>query len=375
MTEYNLVQKVFSLSMLSNLASSLSGDATTLQTDYQNGVAKVLADQSVRDLVGDWELTWGPYIFQHDAGAGDSKKLADNAAFVAKQGDVYVVAISGTNAKSIYAWAEEDFAVNERVPWPNAGAPSGVEISKATKTGLDNLLGLPYYGPKNPNLIDYLASLPNTGTATVIFTGHSLGGALAPALALYAFGPGGPLAKSAWNDVLVLPTAGASPGNQEFASFYASVFPPVRKSQTESWNLLVRNTLDVVPHAWAVKSLLQIPTLYGAPPPGAEVIVLGAIYGWAGFGYALLPGSEFTGKLDRIAILEWIRFIWTAANQHTEAYITFFGVSAFMTLATTKELAKALEEGARIILERNFRTLEGVGAKIAAARMPEAIDA
>ncbi|MEI9928175.1 MAG: hypothetical protein WDN44_11360 [Sphingomonas sp.] len=64
---------------------------------------------------------------------------------------------------------------------------------------------------------------------TLIFTGHSLGGALAPTLALllYPAPPASPTANVArWANIFILPTAGPTPGTQAIADLFAAAYPP-----------------------------------------------------------------------------------------------------------------------------------------------------
>lgn len=58
-------------------------------------------------------------------------------------------------------------------------------------------------------------------SATLVFTGHSLGGALSPTLALSVDTTG-------WGRVLVYPSAGATPGDNDFANLFRSRFPRSR---------------------------------------------------------------------------------------------------------------------------------------------------
>ncbi|MEI9987796.1 MAG: hypothetical protein WDN69_34535 [Aliidongia sp.] len=181
------------------------------------------------------------------------------AAFA--NGSLTVVAIAGTNALSIYDWLVEDADVTLKQPvaWP--GAPSGAWISEGTQIGLDKLNAM---SSGTQSLAAYLAAAAGTGkNRTLIFTGHSLAGALSPTLALYLFTQGG-LSLPAWQAVNVYPTAGYSPGNQAFSQFFTSLFEPTGNTGTyQVWNRDVWNALDVVPRAWDYTTLTGLPTLYG----------------------------------------------------------------------------------------------------------------
>ncbi|NEO43521.1 MAG: lipase family protein [Moorea sp. SIO4A3] len=84
--------------------------------------------------------------------------------------------------------------------------------------------------------------------------GHSLGGALSPTLALAALDQ-----KSEWSGgkeftISVYPSAGPTPGNEDFATYYDS---RLGENTTRIWN-----NIDIVPHAWNEEMLSEIPSLY-----------------------------------------------------------------------------------------------------------------
>lgn len=104
------------------------------------------------------------------------------------------------------------------------------------------------------------------GRVEVAVTGHSKGGALAPALALWlketqvdsaeAWDPSKKAGVTCWA------FAGPSPGNRPFATRFHQEFGKAFRK--------VVNPLDLVPHAWHSKSLAMLPTLYdgvGCPVP------------------------------------------------------------------------------------------------------------
>jgi hypothetical protein len=86
--------------------------------------------------------------------------------------------------------------------------------------------------------------------STLIFCGHSLAGALSPTLAMHLCPQ--PTGRG-WQQVLVLPTAGASPGNTKFAALFAAAYPPVSSGvgrAYDNWNTVHANADDVMAHAW-----------------------------------------------------------------------------------------------------------------------------
>lgn len=161
-----------------------------------------LSLSSNQQVIGDWQLVWGPQFWQ----APDSV-LSGNVMYVAHTaampgaGDAYVVAPSATNSRSLYDWFGDDFDVAASVDFasfdPSASSapfalkkpvdPQGVTISMGTATRVWHLLNM--LSPQtalvpNTTLAEFLHALGNTG-ATVIFTGHSLAGALSPTRATW----------------------------------------------------------------------------------------------------------------------------------------------------------------------------------------------
>ena len=139
----------------------------------------------------DWEIVWGPCVHTFEVA-----KYQDNMMFVTRQKSDpsnYIVAIRGTNAIAKLDWIMEDFDVWKKVTWelPKDKKVQGTpKISAATDNGIQTLLdknkmspcqGLPGEGM---GIIEFLTSISNQ-KCNIMFTGHSLAGALAPTLALY----------------------------------------------------------------------------------------------------------------------------------------------------------------------------------------------
>lgn len=191
-----------------------------------------------------------------------------NAIYVARQGNQYVIGIAGTNFKSLHNWFIEDFYVGAQAEWAEYAdtKPPGLppKISLGTKIGLDNLLR-PHAG-SGTNIIDFLANQLKEADKKVeiVVTGHSLGGALSPVLALALHEK-----KSTWDPnsqatLKVFPFAGPTPGNLAFAIYYDL---RLAANTTRVWN-----NLDIVPHAWNQEMLKRIPTLYEPEIPSNPLI-------------------------------------------------------------------------------------------------------
>ncbi|MCW2244691.1 hypothetical protein M2352_000282 [Azospirillum fermentarium] len=254
-----------------NLALYLNGDPQYPNAPFPGFLS--LFNTQVE--TGPWDIVWGPCVY-----LAPGCNEATNAMFVAKTTDTsvtpnvstYVVAIAATNPASLYDWIDEDAQVEASlmVPWPlpkpytyvhvshpvvDAGSPF---ISAGTALGISNLLNnvKPAGGP---GIADFLAQAANPND-TVIFAGHSLAGALTPTLAFHLYPDGA--AGSGWKQVLVLPTAGATPGNgapglldknpTAFSQLFTRNFPQISTgfSPYTAWNTDYANQADVVPHAW-----------------------------------------------------------------------------------------------------------------------------
>jgi len=238
-------QQVFLLSILSNAASSIKGTKKELQDLLKTDITKYLNAPSIQEDIGNWDLVWGPVVYKPLW-----TKYAINAMYVAQNGNQYVVAIAGTNPKSYYDWLKEDFNVKKQVSWPYGDIPPDIEpkISKGTYTGLKHLQKMKSSGK---TVLEFLGEKNSDDEIEIIFTGHSLGGALSPALALAA--------KNEWAGekpfkISVYPSAGPTPGNQDFSTYYDS---QLGNSTTRIWN-----DIDIVPHAWNETMLSEIPYLY-----------------------------------------------------------------------------------------------------------------
>lgn len=254
---YSHQQIIYALNSIANAPSDRTGTVRELETFAGNVITNTFASPKVQELIGEWELVWGPAVYQ----ASDSN-VADNAMYIARSkitSTDFVVAISGTNPISKYGWIHEDFLINPMHDWPYAsGLNPQPRISNGTKIGLDALLALTYNSKQN--LTDYLgqqvvAAGPKPLSVTV--TGHSLGGALSPAIALALKNMQGKA--SDWDPnsiakIAVEPTAGPTPGDKAWAEYYNS---QLGDSTDRLWN-----KIDIVPHAWQLDMLAAIPTLY-----------------------------------------------------------------------------------------------------------------
>ncbi len=343
---YDVFQQTFRLSILANSAWTDTGTQPELLAKLTAAVTSGLNSQAEQALIGKWSVAWGPQVWQN---TGSS--VADNAMYVAYNPAVkfadgltheaYVVAIAATGPFSTYDWLTEDFDVSSVVafdtfnplqpaptPAPTPVSPTTAVISMGTAIGVSNLLkmtspnGAPAAGQ---SLAQFLGSLKGNNKA-VIFTGHSLAGALSPTVGLWlkknkylaGFGPDGTYH-------FVYATAGATPGNLAFASEFSSHFVPNLKPPANSykvWNRQVWNTLDVVPHAWNLDLLSKVPKLYGNPnldAIDAAVALAAANAARSKVYYVHTAEEQLTGTLTG-PVSTTLEFLKQAAYQHTTAY-------------------------------------------------------
>ena len=211
----------------------------------------------------DWQVVWGPALYTFREGI-----LQDNAMYVVQRisdPTQYVIAIRGTNGASILDWLVEDLRVFDKKNWtvpPGVQVTGNPQVSEATNIGLNILLneltpdpGLPGAGLDISSWLSSLTGQP----VNLLFTGHSLGGALAPTLALWfrqSQGlPGG------WDPannatISAISFAGPTAGDADFAQFSDRLLG--------NRCLRVHNTLDIVPHGWDKAGLAAVRTLYQA---------------------------------------------------------------------------------------------------------------
>jgi len=276
--------------------------------------------------------------------------------------DQYILSIAGTNGISWYGWLVEDFNTIKTELWsklvPTTTATTA-KISEGTYIGMNVLLNemvSQYSG--GINIVDFLTSHMASAPAgaTLAVTGHSLGGALSPTMATYL-----KETQSDWDPAGVItaistyPTAGPTPGDGAFASHI--------ETEMGANYFAAYNKIDMVPHAWQVSMMKQIPVLYtdcGIPKPNfIEKAVTLLIFLTAGNNYkqaqplTVLNGAcyktdtqlineiiqeidptmekdlKFFGMTD---LNNLINFLMEVIYQHTTAYNSLLDREAFSVL-------------------------------------------
>lgn len=277
-TSFDAWQTTFILSLLSNaasgkvLTSGTQADAvTTFTTDL---TADVKAGISTY-LNSEWTLAWGPAVYVRATAA---PYTVTNAAYVAfnQTANRYVLAIAATDPVSLFDWSGEDFDINPAVAFNDAvntwtgsegTASNAGHLTQGTVVGIGNVLAL---NPGDQTLLSYLQGVTLSAGQTFTVTGHSLGGALSPVMAVSLT----QINSKTFNgkNVLAYPTAGATPGDKSFAKFFSATLPPITgagasgtNTPWQVWNVDQWNQFDVVPSAWQMDTLNLIIQAYQTP--------------------------------------------------------------------------------------------------------------
>jgi len=247
--------QIVALAFASYAGNTLTESDQKVDQILQSCVANELNRQPI--FQKRYSLVWGPSVYRFP-----EADLDDNMMYVVndqQQPGHVVIAIRGTNGGAALDWLIEDFFVNKTESWAYAKPyNANVRISKATSIGLNALQQMKGAISDSSMLSvrDYLiARIKSDDLKKITVTGHSLAGALAPTFALWLKDT-----QAEWNSsanlipIDVLPIAGATPGNVDFANYYDSRLGAVTDR--------LHNPFDVVPHAWNIASIRQLDSLY-----------------------------------------------------------------------------------------------------------------
>ncbi len=192
-----------------NSTSTDTGTAEQLQATLATNLEMLLANSNFA-ATDSWELAWGPVVWQFPY-----SNVTDQAVAVCynETQNYYVVPIAATNGHSAFDVFLEDMATMPAFMQANPIAGAG-NLSYGNYVALEVLLNLASDGQ---TLSAYLSSIASN-TDNLVFSGHSLGGGLAPLLA-YALYPDG-TSGSGWNNVYTFPTAGPTRGHEGKAFDY-----------------------------------------------------------------------------------------------------------------------------------------------------------
>jgi hypothetical protein len=316
-------QAMFALGQFAGASASVS---RSQDDDTDLATYKVISEalQSAKGAIKTWNIVWGPSVAQvlGNTPAINTMYVAQNATEPSK----YVIAIAGTNFKSIIDALVEDNFVEWQVPWIYDPLLLGAaHISLGTAVGLailQNMTPSSKVPGGGTTLAQFLATITKK-PVQITTVGHSLGGALAPAVALWLadtqpytdWDPNG-------NATLAsLATAGPTAGNSLFALHTGLKLGGRLASYY--------NTLDIVPHAWQGSMLAKIPGLYGPNISALDptmwpvdgLVMLLSLLTQAG-NYTTLPGlTPLTGTFKSVdGKTAFDKFLAELGQQHIDAY-------------------------------------------------------
>jgi len=369
--DLDLTQRNLILAFLPYLGVPLTGT----DVSQQAGELVETSLEALQGPLGPWELAWGPGVLQVLPGA-----VPANTMFVARQRETreLFISIAGTNPFSAYAWLAEDFDVDESRPWGYGDAPAGAATSKATLTGLRALQGMvppPEMPGGNVTLAEFLAEQfdNETGPIDITVSGHSLGGALSPTLALWLLDTQQEWDPESLATISIYAYAGPSPGNKEFAKYIDQRFGERLKR--------IFNPLDVVTHAWKVSDLAELKALY-TPDISRDALwdraVDFLIATTNGIQYRQIdPGAiALDGEVKQELVFRWtlplVNLVGQVLYQHTLAYFELLGIAyPEKQSALGRHLAHQSDDIASEILKRTgvwwpLSKALGVGLRVAA---------
>lgn len=336
--KYDEKQGVFCLSYASNIGAPLKGDPCEIAGETAGKLNDLLSKDEAEALIGQWEVVWGPGIFQ-----APCSEVSDNTMYVAKtKGNVtpaqYVVAIAGTNG--LYDGLLEDLFLGVVIKWPYAHPESLTPcIAHGTYLGLHHLQGMrPCTGLPGAGLtlLEFLQGefRDIKDNAEVIITGHSLGGTLSPVLTLWLAD-----IKPQWDPgdkslIKTYPSAGAAPGDKDFAAYYDSRLG----GEDCAYTYRIWNDKDALPHAWNCDDLKKVPYLYTPeiePNPLVFALFLLAQLNTMGHNYTQIvkDTKPLPGKTkNHYGKDPFESFLTEMSYQHVKAYFGLLKVEEFIKL-------------------------------------------
>jgi len=236
------------------------GESTEGLKEFLGDVLNSLGD-------GTFEVVWGAVapVSALQEGATSLWNVALVVVARKENTNQYIVIVRGTNPFSVDSWVYEDFDVSSTVPWKPGKVPFLAEIGKVSKATDTAFRVHTTMKDGETNLLGYLTGVAaQDHGATFSFTGHSLGGCIAPVLA-QKFAEIGKVAKE---KLSVYAFAGPTPGDATFADYMTETYHDFQEVA------FIRDASDIVPHAWNDGDLVLVKDLYPQHPITGEIWAL-----------------------------------------------------------------------------------------------------
>jgi hypothetical protein len=314
-----LQQEMVTLSLLAYVG--IWGKAAHHETDLLTLINRFLA---TLEPVQNWQVAWGPAVKPSHFHISNEHVIF--AVQDRRNPARYAVVIRGTNPLSLHNILGEVDSISQKA-WPYA-EPEGLEpkISTGVDTGLSELIELKAGEgtlAEGLTLTEFLTQLAAQcdGPLEVVTTGHSLGGALSPAMALWLVDTQTDWDPAGRATVSTVPVAGFSPGNADFATYF--------EQKLAARTQRVRQTLDAIPYMYAKDDMEKIATLYAPLIPNSSVFHISAE---ASILYMKLMGVSYQQIMTASAPLEGelhvesTRFVEQMLWQHVEGYLHLLGL-------------------------------------------------
>ncbi|WP_174184456.1 lipase family protein [Nocardia barduliensis] len=262
MNEPTLQDKItYQLCEYANLVNSISKEDSDLEGTLSQKIQQCL--DTNQEVIGGWEIVWGPGVALFD-----TDLYAVNALYMVRSIEDrsrYVIAMAGSSDALVFDWLIEDSFILQ-TPW---FANNAALHTIGTAIGVKTLINLEPSGPRpgaGHTLPEFLSTLGDKAIDLTV-TGHSLGGALSPTLALFLRDTQWLWDNSEKARISVLSTAGPSFCNQEFVTYATQRLQRVQR---------YANDLDIVPHMWNPSDIDGAKALYSQynrpAPDGMEVV-------------------------------------------------------------------------------------------------------
>lgn len=361
---YSPTQRQAVICMLSYLSAFAKGSLEELQATTAEKLDLMFQLHDLQALIGHWEVVWGPAIFQ-----AHKSDVADNTMFMARCLDEpkLIVSIAGTNPYSWFNWLLEDLPVRKKEVWPTFTGDSTQlqpKISQGTANGLRVLQEMKAGGQSVTDFLQtYLSA--SSESMSIVVTGHSLGGALSPAMAVYLADTQPTWDPEGRAELTLMPMAGPTPGNVDFATY--------GDQKLNGRIQRIWNEKDIVPHAWDKTLMGELSTLYTPTIKPSwltcfVIFITRRIANRSDYGHLrpdanplpgeVVPNSEAIQMLPASFINRFLpKYMVQMGYQHLEAYYRLLDMKAFAQImgGTLPDALSGpdLEELRRRVAEQN----------------------